>query len=331
MSNSCSIFYRLPGKQEINFITGNSKALNLEKAQNHFVIAPFLYPKEDGIMLEMTHSRKLSFEELSQVGFVLNQLAQAKDYETRDYVQLVQEGITEIKARSFSKVVLSRKKEIEFESANIVQTFASLCKKYPNAFVHLSSSKLGTWIGATPELLLSKKGNIGITVSLAGTKKKEQEGWGEKELEEQDIVTRFIIDSLNTDVKNIRVSNQATVQIGPIAHIKKEIAFEHEGNVKRLIEKLHPTPAVCGMPKNASRAFILENETYDRELYTGFIGPMDANNNCSLFVNLRCMQVFENKGHLYIGAGITKDSDAVAELEETENKSKVLLSVIFRS
>jgi len=328
MSNSCSIFYRLPGKQEINFISGNSKTLNLEKAQNHFVIATFLYPQEEGIMLEMTHSKKLNFDELSQGGFELDQLVQPKDFKKSDYVDLVKKGIAEIKAGSFSKVVLSRQKEITYNSANVVKTFALLCKKYPNAFVHLSSSKFGTWMGATPELLLSKKGNIGKTVSLAGTKKKEQEGWGEKEIEEQDIVTRFIVDNLNIEVENIQVSNQATIQIGPIAHIKKEIVFEHEGSLEKIIEKLHPTPAVCGMPKNASRAFILENETYDRELYTGFIGPMDANNNCSLFVNLRCMQVFENKSHLYLGAGITKDSDAEAEFAETENKSKVILSVI---
>lgn len=279
-------------------------------------------------MVEMVASKKLQTEELSQGGFELPQLVQSKDIAPLNYVQLVNKGKEEIAAGSFTKVVLSRQKEIAFNSSKTIETFAALCKKYPAAFVHLSSTSFGTWMGATPELLYSKKNGQGKTVSLAGTKKKEEEGWGEKEVEEQDIVTRFILSGLKPFVKNIRLSKQNTVQIGPIAHIKKEIVFEHEGNDKDIIEMLHPTPAVCGMPKEHSREFILENEAYDRKLYTGFIGPMESTNACSLFVNLRCMQVFENKAHLYLGAGITKDSEAEAEFEETENKSKVLLSVL---
>ena len=280
------------------------------------------------MMVEMANSKKLHLEALIQGGFEDLQLAQSKHLTPTNYVDLVNKGKAEIEKGSFSKVVLSRTKEIAFDSSKTIETFAALCKKYPNAFVHLSSSPLGTWLGATPELLLFKKGNEAKTVSLAGTKKKEEEGWGEKELEEQDIVTRFIQNGIQSKVENIHVSSQATVQIGPIAHIKKEIAFEHEGHAKEIIEMLHPTPAVCGMPKADSLNFILKNEGYDRELYTGFLGPVGANNNCSLFVNLRCMQVFENKARLYLGAGITKDSDAEAEFEETENKSKVLLSVM---
>ena len=302
----------------------------MNKAEDHFVIAPFLFPDADGIMVEMNSSKTLHLEELSQGGLQDFHLAPSENSQLPDYVQLVKKGIEHINKGAFSKVVLSRKKEIAIDSTKAIKIYAELYKKYPDAFVYLLTSPLfGTWIGASPELLLSKSGDKNKTVSLAGTKKINEEGWGAKEIEEQDIITRFILENLASEAQNIHVSALGTASIGPISHIKKEISFEHNGSPKTIIDILHPTPAVCGMPTGFSKEFILNNEGYNRSLYTGFLGPVKSNRDLQLFVNLRCMQVFQNKAQLYLGAGITKESEANKEFEETESKSKVLLNVLI--
>ena len=319
----------MPGKQYVHTISGAAKKLDLNNAQDHFVMAPFLYPNLDGVMVEMGSTKKVNPEELSQGGFADLHLTQPKELALPNYVKLVNEGIEEINKGTFSKIVLSRKKEVDIDSSMLLNIYADLCHTYRDAFVYLlSCPKFGTWMGASPELLLAKGGGKSKTVSLAGTKNKNQDGWGTKEIEEQDIVTQFIVEGLSSEVKNLHVSEPDTASIGHISHIKKEVTFDYEGNPEKIIDILHPTPAVCGMPKIASKEYILNEEGYDRSLYTGFLGPISSNKELKLFVNLRCMQVFQNKAQLYLGAGITKDSVAENEFEETENKSNILLTVM---
>ena len=103
--------------------------------------------------------------------------------------------------------------------------------------------------------------------------------------------------------------------------------------MKEIVQLLHPTPAVCGLPKEIAKEFIIENEPYDRGFYTGFLGEL----NCSftnkkassdLFVNLRCMEIKNSQAHLYMGCGITKDSIPEKEWEESVNKSMTMKMVL---
>ncbi len=91
---------------------------------------------------------------------------------------------------------------------------------------------------------------------------------------------------------------------------------------------MHPTPAVAGYPKQKAIDFILENENYNREFYTGYFGFINKDKSSKLFVNLRCMQIEKKKLSVYVGGGITKDSNPLNEWQETEDKSKTLLSVL---
>ena len=120
---------------------------------------------------------------------------------------------------------------------------------------------------------------------------------------------------------------------------------EHENGLQKLIYTLHPTPAVCGLPKIEAMQFILDNESFNREFYTGFLGELNKevkvqprtgklnienraftyNKRAShLFVNLRCMQIKDNELKIYVGGGITKDSVSNKEWEETLTKSLLL-------
>jgi isochorismate synthase len=94
-----------------------------------------------------------------------------------------------------------------------------------------------------------------------------------------------------------------------------------------MLQLLHPTSAVCGMPKEPALQFILDNEKHSRAFYSGFLGPVNVASETHIFVNLRCMQIYTDKAVLYAGAGITADSDPQKEWEETELKCLTLLNV----
>lgn len=259
------------------------------------------------------------------------------------YEQLVEKGIEHIEAGVFEKIVPSRAKRVDLpEAFDVIETFQKLCNAYPNAMISfVSIPNIGTWIGATPELLIQVKNNhIFKTVALAGTKPFEpgtnirNVAWTQKEIEEQALVCRYIINNF----KKIRLreydeQGPKTILAGNVMHLKttfavdmKETNFPQLGSV--MLQLIHPTSAVCGMPLEESLAFLTEQEGYDREFYAGYLGPVNLYNNICLFVNLRCMQLTGNHAILYAGAGVTADSVPESEWEETEIKLNTLLKII---
>ena len=224
----------------------------------------------------------------------------------------------------FSKIVLSKIKEVTTDKSALT-LFESICDAYPDTFNYIfSSEEYGCWIGATPELLCNIENLQLKTVSLAGTKLPIEE-WTSKELEEQAFVTDYIKAALEANgLSEIQINGPKTVSAGKIEHLKSEIyaKLTFDLNWQSILNSLHPTPAVCGIPTNTSKAFILKNESHSREFYTGFIGIIDVNVNC--FVNLRCMQLQEKKAYLYLGGGLLKASTEEKEWDETERKAQTL-------
>jgi isochorismate synthase len=259
------------------------------------------------------------------------------------FEDLVSKSIIEIEKNTFEKVVLSRTKLIALpQDFNIIDSFQKLCKAYPNALISfVSLPGIGSWLGATPEVLVSVTDKtIFKTVALAGTKPFNESinlktvAWTQKEIEEQALVERYIISCF----KKIRLREYdehgpKTVVAGNLMHLKSEFTvdmkatnFPQLGSI--MLQLLHPTSAVCGAPLDSSFDFLKKNEGYDREFYSGFLGPVNFNNNINIFVNLRCMQLLGDKALCYAGAGITADSIPQDEWEETELKLKTLLNVL---
>jgi isochorismate synthase len=270
-----------------------------------------------------------------------------------DYINLVEKGVAEIEAGKFQKVVLSRTKNIALSlDFEVVAIFDKLCKAYPAAFVSvISLPHLGVvWMGASPETLVSQNAKgIFRTMALAGTQsaydadgnliKPSEALWRQKEIEEQSFVTRYIINCLKKiRVREFEEEGPKTVIAGNLMHLRTDIIIDTvEINFPQLatvmLDLLHPTSAVCGMPKVPATEFILENEGYDREFYSGFLGPinMQANGNgqeSHIFVNLRTMKVKNNVATLYAGCGITADSNPEKEWYETEMKTQTLERVL---
>jgi isochorismate synthase len=256
------------------------------------------------------------------------------------YEELVEKGIVAIDENLFSKVVISRKEEVDVPNFSLEHTLKSMISQYPTAFNYcFYHPKIGLWVGATPEQFLKIKDNEISTVALAGTQlitTSKTSAWGDKEKVEQQLVTDFIVDQLSPIVKELTISSPYTVKAGIVAHIKTDIAAKTKSKkaLKTIIEALHPTPAVCGLPRQAAKAFILKNEGYNREYYAGFLGELNIDmallktQQSDLFVNLRCMKIKNGKATLFVGGGITKDSNPKEEYNETVNKSMTMKKVI---
>ena len=247
------------------------------------------------------------------------------------YKLYVEDMASKCAAGEFKKAVATRIKNVNLPSDfNIGKYFVKLLENYSDVFVNMHyTAQYGLWIGATPELLLKKDGETFETVSLAGTKLiSENRDWTAKEIEEQQIVTDYIKDTLLAQNCTLNESLKTeTVQAGQIEHLKTKIVFKSEKNVLEILSKLHPTPAICGFPKEEAQSFIRRFEGNQRQLYTGFIGVLTEEKQC-FYVNLRCMKIVENEALIYVGAGVTKDSVPAKEWQETEYKAITLLKFL---
>ncbi|MBX9807797.1 MAG: isochorismate synthase [Flavobacteriaceae bacterium] len=247
---------------------------------------------------------------------------------------LVAKGIQAIENKEFKKVVLSRKETLNLVNFDLITAFEKLVQLYSTTFVYcFYHPKIGTWLGATPEQLLKANDTEFKTIALAGTQKDKGSNevlWQKKEQEEQQFVTDYIVDKVKDIASEIKVSKPYSLKAGSIWHIKTDISgtLNSSFSLQQLILLLHPTPAVCGLPKKKSKEFILENENYDRTFYTGFLGELNIENNTDLFVNLRCMEIDDAQAHLFMGCGITKDSIPKKEWEESSNKSATMKKIL---
>lgn len=299
--------------------------------QSGFVFMPFDAGVKICIPTEISSYSQGKFENLEQKS------ANKFTYETNQkeaFETLVSKGIAAIQNGAFDKVVLSRKIVLN-EQISVVETFQNLIATYPTAFRYLFfHPKIGLWMGATPERLVKINQNQFETVALAGTQLFSKSIiWNTKEIEEQQFVTDFIVSEMASKVKNLVVSEPKTIKAGNLAHLKSIITGQltDDFSALELITTLHPTPAVCGLPKESALEFIQKNEAFDRTYYSGFLGEYNSNNQTDLFVNLRCLEVVNDAVNIYVGCGITKDSNPEMEFLETENKSMTMRNIIVFS
>ncbi|MFC4872795.1 chorismate-binding protein [Negadavirga shengliensis] len=255
-----------------------------------------------------------------------------------DFLKMVEEAVAVINSGNMYKVVPARIKKMTLGATfDIALTFLKLCEAYPNAFVNFfHTSESGSWFGASPETLIETKGDLFYTMSLAGTQQAtgnnplKTAAWTQKEIEEQALVSRYIVNCF----KKIRLREYEeigpkTTIAGGLLHLKSDFRvdmkatnFPQLGSV--MLELLHPTSAVCGMPKESALEFIQKHEKFDRSFFSGYIGPVNIGEETSIFVNLRCAQLQGGDILLYAGAGVTEDSVPEKEWKETEMKCDII-------
>ena len=282
---------------------------------------------------------------------------QKKDQQAHE--TLVQSGIDAIRDGLFKKVVLARSEKLIIPDPDPFKIFKKLLKQYDAAFVYLwYHPRTGVWMGATPETLISTERTHFKTMALAGTQVyegSEEVAWRPKEAEEQQFVTEYILGSLQEleGVREVNATNPFTARAGNLLHIRTDITgqMSSKNDLAEIVKTLHPTPAVCGLPRDQAFKFIQENETYSREYYSGFLGEVNLktetkrNSNrknqenqqfaaisrrSDLYVNLRCMKLVQDQATIFVGGGITKDSNAGEEWMETVNKAQTMKAVLVK-
>src|SRR5690606_32478317 len=351
------VAYRRPGGDEVRATLQNNRELYTitDFNESGFVFAPFDASAESTILLR-NHESLREICSLGPVGGGIRKTSgRNQDNDREFHLQLVKKGIAEIGAGLMKKVVLTRILEVGTRKSPF-DLFEDMLINYPTAFCYIwYHPKVGLWLGATPEMFLETENQRLSTMSLAGTRPyqgEETPTWGKKELEEQEMVTRFIVDSLRDKVTDLRVSDRESVRAGNLWHLKNVISGTiHGTGLGEIINALHPTPAVCGLPKVMAKDFILRNEKYKRKYYTGFLGELNfieettrpstrrnqenrayrtLKKRTSLYVNLKCMEMRGNKVSIFVGGGITKEAAPEKEWEETRDKARTMLNIIMK-
>jgi isochorismate synthase len=248
---------------------------------------------------------------------------------------------SQLEADKFRKIVLARCADEKMpDGVDTMELFYRACELYPRLFIALvETEKSGCWLTATPEILLDGCGNDWRTIALAGTMKLEGdqlngEGetltWSTKNIQEQRIVATYITECLEQFTGEFREEGPRTVRAANLVHLRSDFTFRlsHHNHIGDLLQALHPTPAVCGLPKREAFRFIVKNEHTPRRYYSGFMGPL-AQEKTHLYVSLRCMNIEGDICHLYAGGGLLKDSTEEQEWLETEAKMETMKRLLY--
>jgi isochorismate synthase len=356
------VTYRLPNENTPVTIISNSRIIELPGVDDElmhdaffsngnqrqgFLMAPFMKDRirlwmnadqvfygEDFSLFDQNAIQPEVFKQHNAADDFLPEQTVKSEYlgKTKSLLKAIHEG-------EINKAVLSRPVLVEFnklEESHLL--FERVLKSLPSAFVYfLSIPGAGTWLGATPELLLKASFDAQSTdakietMALAGTRKAGViSEWGIKEIDEQQCVANDIKQKLTqAGCTNIEQSKTYTAIAGNIEHLRTDFTAQINSDlIMKLAGELHPTPAICGWPTDKALSLILSTEKYERTFYSGYLGPVNMNQMTSLFVNLRCMKISAQSAALFVGGGITSASDPELEWEETRIKSRTLLAEI---
>lgn len=354
--NRSFALWRIPGEAPRFAMqtSGSARLLyNIEELdeQSGFVIAPFHVSQQHPIVLIRPDIQELPLGEETTVSCLWDGSSMPTEQEfhhretfvssrktpKEDYSRRFNAFIEPLRRKQFEKLVLSRSQTIPAGKAGFspAAAFHKATGRYKYSYVYLCHTPAtGTWLGCTPEIILSGKNGEWHTVALAGTQPLQNgelpTEWDDKNREEQEYVSFYIRKQLQA--LGIKPAETAPVPVraGELSHLKSDFRFPLPDNKKLgdLLKRLHPTPAVCGLPKEETYHFIRENEGHDRSYYSGFIGWLAPEEKSGLYVNLRCMNILPDAFVLYAGGGILASSEAESEWLETEAKMQTMMRLL---
>lgn len=315
------IYFKLPFDERL---------LSADKKTTKNAVKFFSYNGSDQINFsgDIFEINPTEFDQTLITNEVLNDDTTNYSAETKEeYCNTLQQVIKVIKENNLPKLVYSRRKIFtNFHTVNYTESFKNLCKSYPNAFRYFFNDGKNAWMGAFSEVLgkFNKTTHEFETMALAGTLPVSEE-WSEKEIEEQKPVTNYIQNILTNYSDHIDQSETYDHISGNIKHLRTDFKTSIQPeDLDKIIQDLHPTPAVCGIPKDFCNENIRKYEKFPREFYAGYI-KVETDESILYFVNLRCARLYKDSIHVFVGGGITAQSDPEKEWRETELKSEAIL------
>lgn len=259
------------------------------------------------------------------------------------YEELVAAATERIGAGGLEKAVLAREVVVSSPTAHDpAPLFGALRELFPSCFCFACGTPEAVFIGASPELLIRRRGAVAATVALAGSTRRsadpavddhlgQQLLTSPKDRSEHEIVVRRIERALRPHSVWVQAApDPGLVRIANIQHIATPVRAQlaESRSAIALAGELHPTPAVGGEPRAAALDLIAEIEGIDRGWYAAPVGWMDATEDGEFCVALRSGLLRDRSAHLFAGAGIVADSEPTAELAETEIKLEALLPLL---
>lgn len=306
-----SVYFRLPGEKDVF-------CLREQEGNDSFIIQAFDKSKHPVVLKGCFEIVGNEAVQAALDSWKLEQCLKS-DQDERHFIDLVNSAIAEINIGTFQKVVLARTKLIRSQT-KISDLFRDLLKIYPDAFVYIFNIDGKCMVGASPESLLSFDSEALKTDALGGTRT-HGEFTEKEEIEHQQIV-EYVGHILGAKEYGFTTGTREVKKAGQVEHYHTGFTIESKGLNEdlQLANSLHPTSAVCGLPYSAAMNFINSKEGFERNYYSGFLGPIFSDGKFSMFVNLRCAEIYEGVFKLFAGAGINSMSNAKDELLETNNK-----------
>ncbi len=320
------VLYILPGSDIPEFWANPSFGKKEVSADKSFIIVPWLNNFEQAINIY----KEVDSDHILEYG---NYIAEPEpEPETKstgydEYIQNVSSIIDRLKQRG-GKTVFSRTECGSTADIDILSFVKAQFKIFQNTFRFFYYTPItGAWVGTSPEILLelSFDSHQFRIMSLAGTKTDNDKLWDSKNIVEQNLVGKFIGDALDALSVEYKCTRCNDVNFKPVRHICDLFTgiLNDDVQYQQLLDRLSPTPALGGYPKEDALNEIRLFESHQRRCYGGYVGIIDSKH-LMTYVNLRCINFSSSTYCIYAGGGITAASDPASEWNETLKKTEIL-------
>lgn len=245
-----------------------------------------------------------------------------------EYKTLVAQAILEIQSGRCQKLVTSRIFEVQADDGDMLELFEKWLAIFQDAFVFaLHHQDHGIWIGASPELLVHRKGYKLRSLALAGSKSiDDKSNWTPKEQKEHQVVVDMIAETLvHSGASELQLGETTEMKYRKVKHLSTEIKVNYSGDFEDVVRALYPTPALSGWPKSSATQWLIGHEPFDRGLYGGAFTFSSEEEEWAVVILRCCHKTKEGQWMGHVGGGVMSNSNPELEWQETEWKRQAFI------
>lgn len=319
--------------------------LTIVKGQTYLTTNIVCTPNDDYTLFEKVFNERTELLTSLKQETVMNpaKLLEKKEISPLQWKQTVDDVVEDLKTGSLKKVVLARELRLLFDHhvrADVI--LENLYNQQRDSFIFVFESNGDCFIGATPERLVKKQGKNVFSTCLAGSirrgKNEEEDNLlgqtllnDQKNLNEHGFVVEMIKEALEESCEEIILPDKPQLmKIRDIQHLYTPVIgkCQKDASLLLLVERLHPTPALGGLPKQEAVEKIRQVEELDRGFYAAPLGWVDYRGNGEFSVSIRSGLIQGKEASLFAGCGVVANSDSESEYLETSLKFRPMLRAL---